>query len=48
MKIIKQQLKFEEYLKQRLKFICEFSMEMEQSQRNKVALYLFNSINHKV
>lgn len=23
-------------------------MEMEQSQRNKVTLYLFNSINHKV
>lgn len=25
MQIIKQELEFEEYLKQRLKFICEFS-----------------------
>lgn len=84
MKIIKQELEFEECLKQRLEFICEFSkvthtfinsgirkideeyrttlinfgqskyfiinftmaklMEMEQTDRNKIALYLFNSI----
>ena len=69
MKIIKQEIQFEESLKQRLEFICEFSkvsptlinfakyklvmfamaklMEMESTEQNKVALYLFNNINEK-
>lgn len=79
MKIIKQELEFEECLKQRLEFICEFSkvtpifingsirklertninfgkyklvmfamaklIEMETTEQNKVALYLFNCMN---
>ncbi len=74
MEIIKQELQFEECLKQKLEFICELMlkdideeyrttlvnfglrkyfninfamvklMEMETTEQNKVALYLFNHI----
>lgn len=73
MEIIKQELQFEECLKQKLEFICELMlkdideeyrttlinfakyklvmfamaklMEMETTEQNKIALYLFNNIN---
>ena len=56
MKIVKQELEFEECLKQRLEFICEFSKvsptfingsirKLEKTNLSyKVALYLFNNI----
>ena len=59
-KIIKQELQFEEYLKQRLEFICEFSKvnptfingsirKLDKTNLSyKVALYLFNLISSYV
>lgn len=56
MKIIKQEIQFEESLKQRLEFICEFSKvnrtfingrirKLDKTNLSyKVALYLFNNI----
>ena len=56
MKIIKQEIQFEESLKQRLEFICEFSKvnptfingsirKLDKTYLSyKVALYLFNNI----
>ena len=47
MKIIKQEIQFEESLKQRLEFICEFSKVnptfINGSIRYKEELYLFNN-----